>query len=304
MQPMRDFAQRHAAVLAERGVSSGEVERRLRDVLGADATVAAATARYPLIDAMSEAAALGEGERQAFRARTIATVLGRGEMFCQAVRAALNVQFYAACLGAVATIIWLIWMAYVAPQLLQLYAETGMVLPALTRWFVHPVSGGAMFVLIWLCIGGLVGTAHGLLRVFRTARRPSPMLRRLPVAGLLLDLYVDWLTAVFAHALLPGSEPGRVLEQLEQWRRQARLEPLIGRRERFGLGQALTAAARLNTLDAEAAWQANRLELELPVQAAKAREWVTMTLLLVFALGIGAMVIGMYLPIFKLAAVI
>jgi type IV pilus assembly protein PilC len=300
-----EFANRQAALLSRRGMASDEVERVLSETVGRGADGDSALIRFPLVEKLVSQAGLTAGDAEKLHSGIAYRALRRSGAFTQTIRAVATIQAYALGIGMTATVIWFIWFHFVLPQFAEIYSAFGADLPKLTQMVMDPMVVGLILLVIWLPVLAIGLGGLSLRRVLRQLSNPPAILKAVPVVGRLLRVFTDWIMVSAGcelHDLTHNAD--RVKDALGAWRGQLGRDPATttdGRR--VDLDEALGLAGQLGTLDEELNYQAERLELEFPIQAARLREWLMICLMIVFGSCIGIMVIAMYLPIFGLAGV-
>lgn len=202
--------------------------------------------------------------------------------------------FYIITLLLVATVVVLVWFMAIAPQYSGLFSGFGASLPALSGVAVnHPWM---MFIPL-LVIAGATGWAIATsFKVAAGIAVIAPLGKGLPLGRRLRQAHERWRQLTLARALAAGGRPpGESLGSAAA---------IGGAGPDPDLAAKLALADRLGAADAELA-HLNELELgSLQRELDTWRAAVLRILQVVIAVFIGAMVIAMYLPIFKMGAVV
>lgn len=203
---------------------------------------------------------------------------------------------------------WVLFMAiglYVVPQFEAIYGSWGGELPTLTRMAMSPLPRTLLLLLLTGCAIALFWLPG---RVQRTVELEQPatgaQLPRL-FLGRSVDQFWSLLEMTLARAAAQsGMEPTAALDFagrcVDGWpAARAGAGP-----QRSELRQQMAVAGRLGTLDSELSHQIYAHLSELPIRASAQRELVGFVVNLLLGIVIGALVVAIYIPIFKLAVVI
>lgn len=178
-------------------------------------------------------------------------------------------------------------------------------LPRLTRMVLVPAYRSPLFLLLLLGVGALFWLLRRMRQIFSLSKRDGGWFARHATQGFgLLDFWLVLALAIVRAACRSGMEVNAAVSVAQRvvagW---SRLGPFVERRL-SALQDPIVAAQRLGTLDAELAYQIEQRWPVLPLRVIERAELLSMVVNLLLGCAIGTLVAAVYLPIFKLAALI
>lgn len=220
---------------------------------------------------------------------------------------------YLVVLLALVLVITGIFGFYVLPGFEQMFARSGATLPALTRAVFAATDAGYPLLAIAALL--VIAAAIWFAIVFRRRVRslsPLPGIPgRVPLAGAVAETYNTGLFLNFTKMLLDcGVSVDQALAAAAQ---HANRKPVLDAEALRALDKAptgnrvlgeLAIAARLGQLQPEIDSQCERHEADLAAALVAARDRFSLGTSIVVGLLVGLIVIAMYLPIFRMGAVI
>lgn len=204
--------------------------------------------------------------------------------------------FYIITLLLVASVVVLVWFLFISPQYSDIFSQFGASLPALSGVAVS--QPWIMFIPLLVIAAAVVWAIATSFRVAAAIAVIAPLGNGLPLGRRLRRTHERWRQLTVARALAAaGKSPEESLGcAAEIGGSGAMPDP--------DLAAKLALAVRLGVADAELSYL-NELELNsLQRELDTWRAALLRILQVVIAVFIGAMVIAMYLPIFKLGAVV
>jgi len=298
-----DFLARQLLFLRRVGLDRAQAEARLRTEFGHSELIEGTHADTPLVGFLDtfraelgphfEAVELGVSEFQREAAAAFRPIW----------RALRAVGIHAALVTAVAAV--LMSVPALMGSLHAVYDSFDSELPTLTRMVLVPAYRSPLFLLLLLGVGALFWLLRRMRRIYSLSMRDGGWLARHATQGFgLLDFWVVLALAIVRAACRSGMEVNAAVSVAQRvvagW---SRLGPFVERRL-AALHDPIVAAQRLGTLDAELTYQIEQRWPALPLRATERAEWVSMVVNLLLGCAIGTLVAAVYLPIFKLAALI
>lgn len=206
---------------------------------------------------------------------------------------------YAAVLLAVAGIVTGIWIAEIAPTFSELFSQMGADLPAISQLLINQP---------WIVVGGIAGLAALLVAVFVGARSLAARIETIA------PLRVDWLGALLGDEVRRSYESWRMLTLARAWAAggQQPVDAIVhaGRILNASpdvsseLESTMTLAAELEAAEAELDYQlrgsVEKFRIALEWRRAAALRFLQMAT----AVLVGVIVLALYLPIFKMGAIV
>lgn len=253
----------------------------------------------------------------------LATYMEKTEALKSKIKAAL---FYPAAVIVVAGIVVTILMIFVIPQFSELFGSFGAELPALTQFLIDASN---FFVAWWWAIFGIVGgTVFGLLELKKRSRKAQQYMDRislkLPVLGVVLEKaaiarfartletmfaagtpLVEAMTSVagacgnivFYDATMKMRDEISTGTQLQSAMRDTNLFPNM-------VVQMVAIGEESGSIDAMLGKVADWYEGEVDDAVDALTSLLEPAIMAFLGVVIGGIVIGMYLPIFKMGAVV
>lgn len=253
----------------------------------------------------------------------LATYMEKTEALKSKIKAAL---FYPAAVVVVAGIVVTILMIFVIPQFSELFGSFGAELPALTQFLIDASN---FFVAWWWAIFGIVGgTVFGLLELKKRSRKAQQYMDRislkLPVLGVVLEKaaiarfartletmfaagtpLVEAMTSVagacgnivFYDATMKMRDEISTGTQLQSAMRDTNLFPNM-------VVQMVAIGEESGSIDAMLGKVADWYEGEVDDAVDALTSLLEPAIMAFLGVVIGGIVIGMYLPIFKMGAVV
>ena len=234
--------------------------------------------------------------------------------------------FYPATVIAVAILVSAILLIFVVPQFQQVFASFGADLPAFTRMII--AASDFMIGYWWLVLGVVLGTIFGLIafkkRSQKFANFIDRMMLKIPVVGQILHnsaiarfartLAVTFKAGVpLVEALdIVGGATGSVVYEMAV--KRIRDDVSVGYPMNMAMKQVnlfphmvvqmVAIGEEAGALDAMLFKVAEFYEQEVNNAVDALSSLLEPMIMIVIGVVVGSMVIGMYLPIFKLAAAI
>ncbi len=204
--------------------------------------------------------------------------------------------FYIITLLLIASVVAVLWLFFISPHFADLFSGFGADLPALSGVALN--QPWVMFLPLLVIAAAVVWAISTSFRVAAGIAVIAPLGRGLPVGRRLRRTHERWRQLTLARALAAAGQPPA------QSLGSAAAIGGSGASPDPDLAAKLDLAVTLGAADAELA-HLNELELDsLQRELDTWRAAVLRILQVVIAVFIGTMVIAMYLPIFKLGAVV
>ncbi|WP_159017308.1 type II secretion system F family protein [Cognatiluteimonas profundi] len=234
--------------------------------------------------------------------------------------------FYPATVIAVAVLVSAILLVFVVPQFQQVFASFGADLPAFTKMII--AASDFMIGYWWLVLGVVVGTIFGLIALKKRSQGFADFLDRMmlkiPVVGQILH---NSAIARFARTLAVTFKAGVPLVEAldivagatgsvvyEKAVKRIRDDVSVGYPMNMAMKQVnlfphmvvqmVAIGEEAGALDAMLFKVAEFYESEVNNAVDALSSLLEPMIMIIIGLVVGSMVIGMYLPIFKLAAAI
>jgi len=304
MSPTDEFIARQLYFLQRSGLDRAQAQARLQQEMpDSSAVIVAAGRSDPFSRLLQESAEefgphLEAVEQAAHEFRSEAV-----NAFRPVWRSLLGTAVYAAVVTVVAAV--LVGLSTTFTAVHSVYESFGADLPRFTQVIVATLYRN---LLIWTMVAGVVA----LLWVLRSLRRGASLGQRgagsvflhLTVQLGLRDYWLVLLLVLMRAACRSGMAADAALDAAQRavarWTGLARLVagPVTA------LRKPLLTAARLGTLDAELAFLIEERWQTMPQRAAARAEYFSLLVNVLVAAAIGTLVIAIYLPIFKLAAIV
>lgn len=225
----------------------------------------------------------------------------------------IGLIWYLAAVSAVALVVGFIFSTIVVPTFGEMFGAYGHALPDYTQ-AVFDLGGVGIptFAVVLALTVGLVVYCVSLFH--RRIQQMAPLPRWpkwAPILGKIAETYNLGLFLNYAHILRRcGVEPGNAIADAAAASNQSHelsLDSLVKEIRAHGQSRALTelgTAARLGNLDAELSYQCEQHVGNLTLALVEARDRFSLVLKIVLYLFVAALIVAMYLPIFKLGSVI
>jgi type II secretory pathway component PulF len=233
--------------------------------------------------------------RAAAGVRTLNESLADARLLAHAARAGLPTEIaYCGLLLAIATLLATLWLLYVAPQFAALFAQLEAPLPPLSQAIVN--AAALVYVPIGVLALALAGVAHAAYRQAAAIEALAPLPRGWSawlVGGRAARAHAGWRLAALASAQLQAGVPvGQAMRVAARESHGAELDSELALAAELGLAaHELTHRRQRSLQDYRAAIELSRVISMRALQ-------------LGIALVVGAIVISIYLPIFRMGAVV
>jgi len=225
----------------------------------------------------------------------------------------VGLMFYLAALSAQAVAISVIFGIYVLPSFSTMFSGFGTALPDFTRQvFAYGAAGVPVVIIVLVVIVGL--SAWFVTMFHRRIQRFEPLPRWptwVPLASKISTTYNFGLFVNFANMLVQCGVPAaRAINFASAHTNQP---PEIDHDKMIDSGtpfgdmpafEELAIAARLGHIDSELDHQCEQHLARLSTALVETRERFSIVLKIVFYFFIAALIVAMYLPIFKMGTVI
>jgi len=217
---------------------------------------------------------------------------------------------YVFAVAAIAMVVSVIMMIFVIPQFAEIFNEMGAELPALTRSLVQ--HDGLFLQLILVVFAALIGVLFyaiwQILNASANLTTCSRQLQFLPLFRAIAESFHRYLSMNFSLILInSGVEARRALALSSDMAKDQSMGFLANDQSNRASSdvsmQALSLALQADNLPAELEYQIAEQRYRLAEQMQLARVQIMLFIFVLLAIFIGSLVIGMYLPIFKLGAV-
>lgn len=215
------------------------------------------------------------------------------------------VALHFAAITGFAWIVVAMMTIYVLPQFETVFSGFGADLPAFTRMILTPLPRILMLAL-------LTAIAIALFWIPRRMQVASLLEQPVPasaLSGLMLGpVHQEYFTVLGLAVARAGVRSGMPADAALEFARHfvAHWSKLDLPPHLINVSQLnpLQLAGQLGTLEAELDYQIAQRWYELPLHASERREWLALAASVILGLCIGALIVALYLPIFKLASVI
>jgi type IV pilus assembly protein PilC len=304
---------RQASYLIEHGLGREALEQRLNDVFEPEAlesflaqtrSMAEGPSLGPILKRLMAAAAQS-GLDQALMARALESLRDEIRQSLRPLSRLLDGQLVLVLLtSVVATLMVIVMKLYVFPQFADLYTIFGADLPALTRLAIETNWLAGLILIPWLVLLLLFWIKQALRARLRLSRELRGWILWVPFIGQLLrrfEAYLFFRLFVLLRALGATDEQAgaMALDALGHQAGQpapALIEPIDA-----GLRDAIRLGIEAREMDY---WQLAFLDLQSGASVELIRRVITHVLTILLGLTLGLVLIALYLPIFKLAAVV
>ena len=225
----------------------------------------------------------------------------------------LGLMSYLSAVSAVAIIVAFIFWKYVIPSFSGMFVEFGSILPEFTK--VVFAYGGAGIPVVAIALLVLVALiVFFVLQFHRRIQMLSPLPRWpawAPLLGRITDVYNLGLFLNYARMLREcGVDPERAIAEAAAASNQpdsmslAELQRDPSSHTNLPVLTELGIAAKLGNLDAELVHQCDQHTASLSLALVEVRDRFSLLLKTALFVFVGALVVAMYLPIFKLGSVV
>jgi type IV pilus assembly protein PilC len=217
-----------------------------------------------------------------------------------------GLPYYVGVLGIVAVAVAIILLIFVIPQFEALFKGFGADLPAFTRMVIGVSRGAPLLIavlaglVIWLLL-----EETALTRILRHERVPDwYSWRRFSfgrIARRQFDILHLWLVELLLAAQHSPQEALRIAAEIM---RDVSPKLTIDGTDSSSLHSNLEVSAQLGTLEREVRYLTEHIVIDLPARVDAQVRLLSSGLQIALGVMIGALVIAMYMPIFKLGAAI
>ena len=307
----REFALRQVRHLRGSGLSAEQARARISSQIGheiSEELVSAAAElgaeRSPLIRRLLD---FGQAKNLDLAQLSASILEMRGGLQARLLpelRRFGGLYLYVTLISSAVLIILVLFTVFIIPQFSLMFDAFGMDLPGLTRLLMDSLVQWLLVGALFLLAAVLFSVSKMAKGVFALRRDPGSWLIRFPLFSRAMKAFDLWMHVLVFELLLRSGASAETLrsevsglvhgDRKRSDAEQERVRQLIAR---------LTAAQALGTVDDELEYWDSRYESDLTLTLDRSRSMLGFGIQIALGLIVGAVVVGLYLPIFAVARI-